>query len=71
MSPPRQPGAIPVWSLNGRPSASADAARMAEIERLYRMTPLERMERALLLGLQTRLLRQLRSSRPEGEPAGD
>jgi hypothetical protein len=44
------PGVIPVSALHGRPSASADAARIAEIERLRTMTALDRMRLALSLG---------------------
>jgi len=35
---------------SGRPSASADSARRAEIARVRAMTPLERMALALSLG---------------------
>ena len=52
----KQPGALPVWALNGRPSASADAARLEEIECISRMTPLERVVMALELGLRARRL---------------
>lgn len=45
-----QPGTLPVWALNGRPSASADAARLREIERISRLTPLERIAMALEIG---------------------
>jgi hypothetical protein len=68
MSSGHQPGAIPVWSLNGRPSASADSARVAEIERTRQMTPRERMERALMLGLQTRILQELARQPRDREP---
>lgn len=47
MTTKSQPGTLPVWALHGRPSASADAARLREIERILRMTPLERVTLAL------------------------
>jgi hypothetical protein len=53
-----QPGTFPVWVLNGRPSASADASRVAEILRIRAMTARERVEHALLLGLQSHLVRE-------------
>ena len=53
-------GALPIWTLNGRPSASADAARLRELERLRAMTVRERMALALLLGLQTKALQAQR-----------
>ena len=58
MSP--QPGALPIWTLNGRPSASADAARLAELDRLRKLTAEERVRRALLLGIESQRLRAAR-----------
>jgi hypothetical protein len=45
-----QPGAIPVSALHGRASASADAARLAQIRADLALTPLERVKKALDLG---------------------
>ena len=44
------PGAIPVWALSGRPSHSADQARLLQIRRDLALTPEERMIKALSLG---------------------
>jgi len=49
-----QPGTFPIWVLNGRPSASADAARLREIERIAKLTPIERIAMALESYLPTR-----------------
>ena len=49
--PVKQRGAIPVSALSGRPSASGDAARMAQIETDLALTPLERVKKALALGI--------------------
>lgn len=45
-----QPGAIPVWALNGRRSASADAARLRQIRAELALTPLDRVLLAIRLG---------------------
>ena len=42
-----QPGTIPVSALSGRPSRSADAARLAQIRAELVLTPRERMLLAL------------------------
>lgn len=49
---PDRVGTIPVWKLHGRPSASADAARVAQLRRVLALTPRERVLGALELGLQ-------------------
>lgn len=46
----QQPGLIPVSALHGRASASADAARVAQILRELRLTPRERVDNALRMG---------------------
>lgn len=50
-------GTIPVWKLNGKPSASADASRVAQLRRSLAMTPRERVLRALELGVQLKVRR--------------
>ncbi len=45
-----QPGLIPVSALHGRPSASADRARLEQIRRDLALTPRERLEQAIRLG---------------------
>lgn len=49
MSARDQVGTIPVWKLHGRPSSSADASRVAQLERVLAKTPLERVVDALEL----------------------
>ena len=48
-----QPGTIPVWAVNGRPSASADAARLRQIRAELALSPLERVLLAIRLGALT------------------
>lgn len=43
-------GTIPVGKLHGRPSASGDAARVAQLREVLALTPLERVREALELG---------------------
>ncbi|HSC88488.1 MAG TPA: hypothetical protein VLC09_14495 [Polyangiaceae bacterium] len=51
MAQPKDPGTLPLSKLHARPSASADAARRAQIARELAMTPRERVLRALELGV--------------------
>jgi hypothetical protein len=46
----KQPGLIPVSALHGRPSASADAARLQQILADLELTPRQRLEKAIRLG---------------------
>jgi len=60
----KETGTLAVSSLNGRPSASADAARRAQISRVKALSPRERMLLALRLGLLSSRLRKLEVKKP-------
>jgi len=49
-----QPGTIPISALNGRASSSKDAARLRQIQADLRLSPKERVIKALQLGINER-----------------
>ncbi len=56
--------AVHIPDLPARKSASADLARHAELERVFAMTPLDRVRLALRLGRRMRRLGELASRAP-------
>lgn len=51
-----QMGTLPLSVLTGRSSPSAEASKRVEIERDLRLSPLERVEKALRLGRELRAI---------------